>query len=60
MDSSKFSMKKTKVDPMLYARLKDKCELNGNSIVAKKIILRKIFIFYLKLLKIINQRIFIY
>ncbi|KAH9546636.1 hypothetical protein CY35_12G109200 [Sphagnum magellanicum] len=27
MDSSKFSMRKTKVGPMLYARLKDKCEL---------------------------------
>jgi hypothetical protein len=36
MDSSKFSMRKTKVGPMLYARLKDKCELKGNSIVAKK------------------------
>ncbi len=36
MDSSKFSMWKTKVGPMLDARLKDKSELNGNSIVAKK------------------------
>jgi hypothetical protein len=36
MDSSKFSMRKTKVGPMIYARLKDKCELKGNSIVAKK------------------------
>jgi hypothetical protein len=46
MDSSKFSMRKTKVSPMLGGRLKDKNELKGNSIVAKKkIILRQIFIF---------------
>ncbi len=36
MNSSKFSMRKTKVGPMLDARLKDKSELKGDSIVAKK------------------------
>jgi hypothetical protein len=35
MNSSKFSMKKTKVGPMLDARLKDKNELKGTSIVEK-------------------------
>jgi hypothetical protein len=37
MNSSKFSMRKTKVGPMLDARLKDKSELKGNSIFAKKL-----------------------
>ncbi len=36
MNSSKFSMKTRKVGPMLEARLRDKSEFNGNSIVAEK------------------------
>ncbi len=36
MDSSKFSMRKTKVGPMLDARLEDKSEFKGNSSVAEK------------------------
>jgi hypothetical protein len=36
MNSSKFSMRKTKVGPMLDARLEEKSEFKGNSIVAEK------------------------